>query len=174
MQNDQHTYWVNKAAAGDQDGFRHLFDRHADDLFQFLMQFSEDRTQVEDWVQQAFIKAFNKLSQFNHGSSFKTWLWTIGINEMRMELRLKKNQIEQTQYEDFKHNQKRLPPATLMTLKRQIQQLEPRKRMVLLLYEVEGYSHREIAEMLEIGESSSRTILSRTKAELRKQIGELS
>ncbi|MGM0587873.1 MAG: RNA polymerase sigma factor [Bacteroidota bacterium] len=174
MNDNDDTYWIQQAKAGHREGYRSLYERHVDGLFQFLMQFSDDRPRVEDWVQQAFSKAFQKLDQFDGQSRFKTWLWKIGINEMRMELRLKKNQVEKTPFAEEEHNRERLPPATLITLHNQINQLDPRKRLVLLLYEVEGYSHREIADLLEIGESSSRTLLSRTKAELRKQIGEFS
>jgi RNA polymerase sigma-70 factor (ECF subfamily) len=170
--NDE-TYWLQQAKAGQRKGYRSLYEEHVEGLFQFLMQFSDDRPRVEDWVQQAFSKAFQKLDQFDGHSSFKTWLWKIGINEMRMELRLKKNQVEKMPFAEGEHNRKRLSPATLITLRNQIDQLDPRKRLVLLLYEVEGYSHREIADILEIGESSSRTLLSRTKAELREQIGDL-
>lgn len=165
---------LNSARSGDQSAYRRLYDAHVEGLFRFLMQFSENRAEVKDWVQQAFIKAFENLDGFDGRSGFSTWLWRIAINEMKMSRRgaLRFDQMEDLP--DERTDRSGLPPETLMTMRSEIDNLDERKRMVLLLYEVEGYSHREIARMLEVGESTSRTILTRAKSELRKQIGKRS
>lgn len=168
---------LRRARGGEQAAFRALYERHVDGLFRFMMQFSENRAEVKDWVQSAFAKAFEKLPDFRGDARFRTWLWRIAINEMKMSRR---GALEFTSLEGLPGRSpvgeagEGLPPETLMTLRNEIDNLDERKRMVLLLYEVEGYSHREIARMLEVGESTSRTILTRVKSELRKQIGKRS
>ena len=80
---------IEKALMGNQRAFKTLYDLHVDALYRFLCQFSDQPSQIEEWTQRAFIKAFKKLSQFNQRSSFKTWLFTIGLNEMRTDMRKK-------------------------------------------------------------------------------------
>lgn len=165
---------VQRAQAGEQSAFRELYEAHVDGLFRFLMQFSENRAEVKDWVQQAFIKAFENLEGFEGRSRFRTWLWRIAINEMKMSRR---GGLRFDRMETLPENGEARsgpPPETLITMRNEIDKLDERKRMVLILYEVEGYSHREIAGMLEVGESTSRTILTRAKSELREQIGKRS
>jgi len=164
--------WLLRAQNGDEAAFKKIFEAHANELFRFLNQFSDRRDQVQDWVQTAFYKAFKNLDQFDGRSRFKTWLWRIGINEMKMTKRLS---IQYTEFEDIssiKEPAKKIPTESIITMRNEIDKLPDQKKMVLILYEVEGYSHKEIADMLNVGESTSRTILSRTKKELRKKIGE--
>ena len=82
---------IERALDGDQSAYRDLYDHHVDYLFRFLMQFSQDRQIVADWVQQSFIKAFVKLDKFKGKSQFRTWLFSIGINEMRSAKRKQKH-----------------------------------------------------------------------------------
>ncbi|MDZ7773444.1 MAG: sigma-70 family RNA polymerase sigma factor [Balneolaceae bacterium] len=171
MGSSQQEPTVQRARTGDQSAFRELYERHVDALFRFLMQFSANRAEVKDWVQQAFIKAFENLNTFEGRSQFRTWLWRIAINEMKMSRRGALRFDTMEELPDNGKAQGGLPPETLMTMRSEIENLDERKRMVLILYEVEGYSHREIAGMLEVGESTSRTILTRAKSELREQIG---
>ena len=126
---------------------------------------------VADWTQQAFAKAFKNLSRFEHRANFKTWLFSIAINEMKMSNRKWKNWLNVAG--DSVEIPDRAESRDLdqwITIQDEIEKLDDQKKMVFLLYEVEGYSHKEIGEMLEIKESTSRTILTRTKAKLRESL----
>lgn len=159
---------ISKALKGDQKAFRRLYDSHVDLIFRFLMQFDSDRQIVSDWVQQAFIKAFRKLDSFKGQSSFRTWLFSIAINEMRSSNRKMKalGSIDDIVRDSGIAEQIR-DLDDMISIRDAIDKLDEQKRLVFMLYEVEGYSHREIAEMLGIGESTSRTILTRSKVKLR-------
>ncbi len=159
---------IEKALKGDQKAFRRLYDGHVELIFRFLMQFDSDRQIVSDWVQQAFIKAFRKLDSFKGQSSFRTWLFSIAINEMRSSNRKLKaiDSIDDIVRDSGIAEQIR-DLDDMISIRDAINELDEQKRLVFMLYEVEGYSHREIAEMLEIGESTSRTILTRSKVKLR-------
>lgn len=162
---------IEEAKMGRQYAFRQIYDQNVDNLFSFLYQFEKDRTVVSDWVQLAFIKAFTKIASFRADASFKTWLFQIGINEMKMDLRKwgKEIAISKTDLAPLEnqYDEHPLDLADKITLKDQINKLDSVKRMVLMLYEIEGYSHKEIAKMMNIKESHSRTILTRAKRELR-------
>lgn len=151
--------------------FRALYDAHVDNLYRFLRQFSRDDHEAEEWVQRTFIKAYERIGSFDGRSKVSTWLFAIGLNEMRSDKRraaiLAFEPIEDAQTVSPDDHAETFQWEDLM--KGWLSQLNEMKRAVFLLAEVEGYSHAEIAELLNIKESTSRTILTRTKQWLRNQ-----
>lgn len=159
---------ISRTLDGDQRAFKELYDRHVNSLFRFLSQFTRDRHEVEDWVQRSFIKAYESLGGFAGRSAFSTWLFTIGLNQMRSDRR----HAAVLPFEDLSlHESFEDDPAGRFEwddmMRGWLQELGETQRAVFLLYETEGFSHAEIAEMLHMGESTSRTVLSRTKHCLR-------
>jgi len=168
---DQEALWIAKSKEGDQKAFRSLYDLHLDPLFRFLRQFSADVSQVEEWVQRAFIKAYEHLEDFDGRSRFSSWLFKIGLNEMKTDRRRAKI----VPFISLEHGEE--PPGEFdpkefewdQTMRAWMQELDAAKRAVFILYEIEGYSHAEIADMLNIGESTSRTFLFRAKRYLKER-----
>lgn len=162
--------WIARAKEGDQKAFRLLYAEHVTPLFRFLGQFQAREGQVEEWVQRAFIKAFEKVKTFDGRSRFSTWLFTLAINEMKMDKR-RERIISFVPMDEDLHAPSDEPPAFEwnQTMKAWMNDLDETKRAVLILYEVEGYSHSEIGDMLGIAESSSRTLLSRAKRYLQNR-----
>lgn len=166
--------YIDRALGGDQQAYKQLYDRNVDDLFRFLHQFSTDREQVADWVQMAFIKAFQSLDRFVGRSKFKTWLFQIAINEMRQSLRRSHREHDYIEPEKlYSFSEQPRSPADWISLRDQIRKLPERQKLVFLLYEIEGYSHAEIAAMLDMAESTSRSILTRVKIDLRQTLTDL-
>lgn len=161
---------IDKALKGDQNSFKKLYDYHVDGLFSFLNQFTNDRELVKDWTQSAFIKAFTKLEGFKKNARFKTWLFTIGMNEMRSALRKKVHFEDLSTIETIAEVNEETELINWKVAKKAIQQLSPDKKMILILHIAEGYSHKEISEMLSIKEGTSRITLYRAKEELRKKV----
>jgi RNA polymerase sigma-70 factor (ECF subfamily) len=166
------TELIRRIRAGDHGAFRVLYDTHVDALYRFLKQFTGDRHDVEEWVQRAFIRAYERFDTFQEHSRFSTWLFSIGLNEMRSDRR--RSMILQFEPMDKTDAAVPLDDAAEQfqwdeLMRGWLLQLDEVKRAVFLLYEVEGYSHSEIAGMLGIQESTSRTILTRTKQWLREQ-----
>lgn len=164
---------IDLAIDGSQAAYRMLYDKYVDDLFQFVNQFSKKRTETADLVQQSFIKCFTKLHTFQKKSSFKTWLFGISIREMQMDWRSSQHEkTELIEQEDqlLSETESVLEQMEHKEIVAQVAQLEPQKKMVFMLYEVEGYSHKEIAEMLQLKESHCRTLLTRAKVELRTRL----
>lgn len=161
---------VRKVKSGDHKAFKTLYDGHADSLYMFMKQFSNDKLQVEDWVQRAFIKSYLNINKFDGISLYKTWLFKIAINEMRMDFR-KAGLAARVSFEDeeVSTEMEDMDFQWNLVMKTWLNELDEKKRMVFVLFEVEGYSHSEIATMLNINESTSRTILTRTKALLKQK-----
>jgi RNA polymerase sigma factor (sigma-70 family) len=161
---------IHRAQKGDQKAFKMLYDSNVVSLFRFMKQFSKDSVEVEEWVQRSFIKAYEHLPTFRGDAKFSSWLFRLGLNEMKMDrrrsaiLQIDNSEIEEVPSEEQDAEQFAWD-AMMKTL---LGELDEHKRMVFLLYEVEGYSHAEIAEMLSVGESASRTILTRAKRELKE------
>ncbi len=159
---------IQKAIKGDQRSYKLLYDDNVRQLFRFLRQYSEDKHLVEDWVQRTFIKAYHNLESFKGESRFSTWLISIALNEMRTDVRRKHilvftehdlpDRIIESEEERFAWND---------SMKILLQELDDQKRSIFLLFEVEGYTHAEIAQIMQIGENASRTLLCRAKQQLR-------
>jgi len=159
---------IEEALNGNQHAFKVLYEQHVDGLYSFLSQFSDQDSHREEWTQRAFIKAFKNLSQFDQRSGFKTWLFTIGLNEMRTDMRKKIHFVNiEDKHIEFEEQQPIEDSTIWKKAKSAIQQLAPDKRMICLLHIAENYSHAEIAEMIGITEGTSRVILHRAKQELR-------
>jgi RNA polymerase sigma-70 factor (ECF subfamily) len=157
--------WVIKAKEGNQRAFQLLYDAHVEPLYRFMRQYSKDSFQVEDWVQRAFIKAYKNIESYNATARFSTWLYTIALNEMRTDFRRPNlfllDSSAQTENINYQNEDESFIWDDIM--KRWLEELDESKRTVFLLYVVEGYSHAEIASMLNIGENASRTLLHRAK-----------
>jgi RNA polymerase sigma-70 factor (ECF subfamily) len=163
---------VAKGKLGNQRAFKLLFENNVDKLYRFLNQFSKNTDDVDDWVQRAFIKAFLNIDKFREKSKFSTWLIRIGINEMKTDYR--KTNLFNTDARDDENTlhlySEELSFEWEHDMKIFLDELEETKRAIFILYEVEGYSHHEISEILEISESSSRTNLHRAKKLLQSSI----
>ncbi len=155
---------ISRIREGDFGAFRILYEHHVDPLYRFLKQFSRNRHQVEDWVQRSFIKAYESLDRFAGRSRFSTWLFTIGLNEMRSDRRrVQPVFLEETAPGVSETTDPHESFAWDEMMRGWLDQLDDNQRSVFILHEVEGFSHAEIAQILQIGESTSRTILSRTR-----------
>jgi RNA polymerase sigma-70 factor (ECF subfamily) len=171
---DQDARDVLRAQGGDQMAYKAIYDRNMAELFRFLTQFSDDRTLISDWVQMAFIKAFQNMDKFQGKSAFKSWLFRIAINEMKQSFRSAHREPDYMDEEQlYSYPDQRSSPADWITIKDKIRRLPDRQRLVFLMFEIEGFSHAEIAQVLNITESSSRSILTRVKIQLRQSLIDL-
>jgi RNA polymerase sigma factor (sigma-70 family) len=161
--------WINRAKEGNQRAFEKLYDAHVEPLYRFMRQYSKDAFQVEDWVQRAFIKAYKNIATYNATARFSTWLYTIALNEMRTDFRRPGLIIIDSSAQNDQSQFEREDDSFIWNdiMKGWLGELDEAKRTVFLLYEIEGYSHAEIASMLNIGESASRTLLHRAKYHLK-------
>lgn len=165
---------VVRAQSGERKAFKNLFELNVDKLYRFLLQFSRDHDQVSEWVQSAFIKAFTKIGGFNFQSKFSTWLFKIAINEMRTDWRREKSKKKYLVNENFNNSEAETyyigeEFEWRHDLHELLKEIDETKSAIFILFEVEGYSHAEISEILGISESASRTYLYRVKEILKRK-----
>lgn len=154
-----------------------LYNSYCDGMLAVALRFVKDKMEAEDAVQEAFIKAFVKLEQYNAEASFGSWLKRIVINKCLDVLKSKRKHI--IALEDYHLDSLDLDDddnwmiddeITVEEVKEAIVQLPEKYSNVLMLYLIEGYDHQEISEILDISEIASRTQLARGRKKLQNQL----
>ncbi|SDC58180.1 RNA polymerase sigma-70 factor, ECF subfamily [Algoriphagus faecimaris] len=165
---------INKAREGDQKAHRAIFDCYARQMFLLCLRYVKIQEDAEDLLSTGFTKAFANLDSFEARgiASFEAWLKRILINECLMFLR-KQNKAplmvepDETLISTHEDIMDTLSADTLFEL---ILHLPEGYRTVFNLYEIEGYSHKEIAEKMGVTVGTSKSQLSKAKAVLKEMI----
>ena len=161
--------WVDKARAGDRLAFEKLYRSHCDRIYGLCWRMcGGDRALAEDMVQEAFFRAWNKLDLFKGESKFGTWLHRLTVNVVLSDrrIRVKRLQREQVFGDDIERVQvgdRDVYAGLRKDLEAAIAGLPERARTVLVLYDIEGYQHNEIAEMTGMAVGSSKAQLHRAR-----------
>ncbi len=135
----------------------------------------KDTMEAEDAMQEAFIKAFSKLHQFNGEVTFGAWLKKIVINKCLDKLKARKMELvtinEQTLGTVEEENDWQIDNGIgIEEVKLKMQELPEKYRYPLMLFLVEGYDHEEISEILDITQVASRTLVHRGKKKLQEEL----
>ncbi len=154
---------------GDERAFREMYRRHTPRLHQLVLRIvGGSEADAEDVVQETWIRAVEKLGEFRWEAAFSTWLTGIGLNVARSLLRRRGRWNEVG--EDGIDAAWRPPPPTgdRIDLERAIALLPAGYRAVLVLHDVEGYTHEEIGDRLGIAPGTSKSQLSHARRALRR------
>ncbi|WP_267222339.1 RNA polymerase sigma factor [Dyella silvae] len=168
---------VRAAAGGDRQAFQRLYRLHVDRVYGAVYRLAGfDHARAEDLTQDAFVRAWQKLSGFRGESSFGTWLYRLAVNVALMDIRSRSADPVSMMDEDHipDHGETPFCAAEREELERAISQLPPRARAVLVLHDVEGWRHEEIGAELGMAIGSSKAQLHRARGLLRKVLGESS
>lgn len=163
---------IQKCCDGNRTAYREFYTRYAGELMAIAMRYMKTKQEAEDILQDAFIKAYKNLASFNQQSSLKTWMTRIVINTALNALR-KEHQKYQWNIEEAQEVADEYLPLNnfhYMELIGFIQRLPDGCRTVFNLYALEGYSHKEIAEMLGISTGTSKSQYFRAKQLLQEVI----
>jgi RNA polymerase sigma factor (sigma-70 family) len=152
-----------------------LYRRYSAKLYGVSLQYSGSQDEARDVLQESFIKIFTNLHTFSGEGSFEGWMRRIVVNTA---LERHRNRYYLNKVDDLGYTNDTLPEleATEISgmesedLLNFIMALPPKYRMVFNLYALEGYSHKEIAGMLNISEGTSKSNLSRARAILQKKV----
>src|SRR5215831_16287250 len=177
---------VHAAKAGDISAFEELVKRYDRNVFRIAQHITQNREDAEDVVQDAFLKAYQNLEQFQGQSKFYTWLVRIAVNEALMRLRRRRPERMVSLDEDVKTEDDSVPrevadwapnPEQLYNqselkdiLTRTIQGLPPGFRTVFVLRDVEGLSTEETAQALELSIPAVKSRLLRARLQLRERL----
>jgi len=158
---------------GDEQAFRELYRRHTPRLLGFVSRLLAGAGQEdEDVVQETWIRSCRRLEHFQWRSTFSTWLLGIGLNVVRDNLRRSKR--AQTTPTDRFPNPLEHHGAHEMRidLERAIRRLPDDYRLILVLHDIEGMKHHEIAEQLEIPVGTTKSRLYRSRKMMREWLSE--
>jgi RNA polymerase sigma-70 factor, ECF subfamily len=177
---------VHAAKAGDVSAFESLVKKYDRNVFRIANHITHNREDAEDVVQDAFLKAYENLEQFQGQSKFYTWLVRIAVNEALMKLRKRRPERTVSLDEDVKTEEDSLPrevadwspnpeqqysQAELKDiLTRTIQGLPQGFRTVFVLRDVEGLSTEETAEALDLSIPAVKSRLLRARLQLRDRL----
>ena len=166
---------INDCKAGKRDAQSRLYELFAPKLFGVCLRYSRDETEAEDTIHEGFMIIFSKIGQFLGKGSFEGWMKRIVINISleKCRTRYRMNTVEDISvYESKSVDEDVYAELNASQLLAMIMDLSPRYRMVFNLYAIDGYSHREIADMLGISEGTSKSNLSRARKILQDKINE--
>ena len=177
---------VEAARSGDMGAFEALVRRYDRNVFRIAQHITQNREDAEDVVQDAFLKAYQNLGQFQGQSKFYTWLVRIAVNEALMRLRRRRpdrmvsiDEDVQTEEDsipreiaDWSPNpEQRYSQAELKEiLGKTIQGLPPSFRTVFVLRDVEGLSTEETAAALDLSVPAVKSRLLRARLQLRERL----
>ena len=150
-----------------------LYRRFSPRMYAVCLRYAGNAEEAEDILQEGFIKVFKKLDSFRSEGSFEGWVRRIFVNTAIEHFRRKRYLMPVTEKEENTIEGKytsvldELGAKDIMAL---IQDLSPGYRTVFNMYVVEGYTHKEIADMLGISEGTSKSQLSRAKVILQDMV----
>jgi RNA polymerase sigma-70 factor (ECF subfamily) len=181
---DSDLHLVQRAQQGDSDAFASLFHAHKSKIYSVCLRMTNNITEAEDLMQDAFLQAFRKLATFRGDSALSTWLYRIAINTVLMYFRKKKLRqvsLDEPFAQDANASLREAPSREYgrtddrlvgivdrVALVRAIGELPVGYRTIYLLHEVEGYEHREIAGLLKCSVGNCKSQLHKAKLRIRE------
>lgn len=153
-----------------------LYAKHSAKMFAICLRYASDYHSAEDILQEGFIKVFKNIARFRFEGSFEGWMRRIFVNTAIEHYRRSKPmypilEVNNSAFDVLHENTiDRLAADDLLAM---VQKLSPGYRTVFNLYVIEGYTHREIANMLGISEGTSKSQLARARYLLQDKVNQL-
>jgi RNA polymerase sigma-70 factor (ECF subfamily) len=159
----------------DRTAQQQLYASYSGKMYALCCRYVKSKMEAEDVLVTAFTKVFDKIDQFKNEGSFEGWIRRIVVNEALTWIRKNRSlyletDLEKADYEpDYDQLSDQLETEDLL---RMIQALPTGYQLVFNLYAIDGYSHKEIAEHLNISENTSKSQLSRARVYLQKLLAQ--
>ena len=164
--------WIDAARAGSLDALGELYRRHADGVHALAFRITLSRDDAADVLQELFVGLPRALRSYREHGRFDSWLKQVTVRMCLMHMRRKQRKREDSLDDPGLLPQSGAAPDALdrIALERAMATLPVQLRTVFVLKEIEGYTHVEIGELLQISSANSATRLSRAWAILRKEL----
>ena len=171
---EEDSLFISGCIKGDRNAQNALFERYSPKMLAVCFRYSKSREEAEDILMEGFMKVFDNVKNFKSEGSFEGWIRKIMVNTALAKYRKKSAMVNIVNIEKVRLNYLSSEDITSEVnskdLIRMIQCLPPSYQMVFNLYVFEGMKHREIAEVLEISEGTSKSNLSDARAILKKAV----
>ncbi|MCI0470859.1 MAG: sigma-70 family RNA polymerase sigma factor [Candidatus Aminicenantes bacterium] len=165
---------IEKSLQGDLEAFAGLVKKYQDALVALGWNILGDRDDARDVAQEAFIQAFTHLERFDTTRSFKTWIFSIAVKRSIDRLRRQKSSWKyfnrQTKEQCLETAQTNISIEDSRVFSPLLKRLNPKERMAISLKINEGYSAKEIGEVIRCSESTARVHLFNAKKKLKKEL----
>jgi len=167
------TQLIARIIAGDRLAGRALYDTHAPRVYSLAYRLSGDAEKAREVTQDTFIRAFSRLSQFRGDAAFSTWLHRIVVsvvsNSRRSEVRFGR-EVALDEASSVEVSAAEADPDLKECIARAVDRLSDAYRTTLIMHDIEGYTHAEIAGILGVPEGTSKSRLSAARAQLRQDL----
>lgn len=162
---------IGRVLAGDPGAERALYEAHVDRVFRLVYRMAGDMDRAQDWVQETFIRAFDRLAEFRGESALSTWLCSIAIsislNGLRKLRRTREREVALEDAGSIGSTPREADPDLKVRLSRAIDDLPEGYRTVFVMHDIEGFTHQEIGDALGVQPGTSKAQLFRARARLR-------
>lgn len=164
---------VAAAARGEPEAVRRLYEHNSARIFGAVRRLAGDDSLAEDWAQEAWMRVFRSLRSYRGDSRFSTWAHRIAVNVALNARRRLGREAQRKRSLDAVPEPVGRPdrPLLRMRLEEAIDQLPDGMRKVLVLHDVEGFTHAEIAEMTGVAVGTCKSQLFKARAKLRDLLG---
>ena len=167
---------IGRARAGDPAAERALYDAHVDRVYRLAYRLAGDDELARDFTQETFIRAFQRLDSFRGEARLSTWLHAIAtsvaMNGLRKVKRFRTRETALEAADAVAVGRRTAEPDLKVRLHAAIDALPLKYRTVVVLHDVEGYTHEEIAATLNVEVGTSKAQLSRARAKLREALAD--
>ena len=155
---------------GSLPSFERLYEEHGARMKSIASNLLGGFADAEDAVQETFLKVYRGLARFRGGASFSTWIYRILVNTCYDQMRKSRRRAEGPLPARLMFGVAEADHPLRLSIETAVRRLEPQERAAFLLCEVEGFSHRETGEILEVSEGTSRTLLFRARRRLQQEL----
>ncbi|HUF36743.1 MAG TPA: sigma-70 family RNA polymerase sigma factor [Gemmatimonadales bacterium] len=167
---------IGRVLAGDPGAERALYDAHVDRVFRLVYRMVGDPDRAQDWVQETFIRAFERLGQFRGESSLSTWLCSIAVsitlNGLRRVKRFREREVPLEDAGLVGVMPPQGDPDLRTRLHHAVDELPEGYRTVFVMHDIEGFTHQEIGQALGVQAGTSKAQLFRARARLRAALAD--
>ena len=161
--------------AGDVSAFERLYEAHGARMKSVAANLLGNSQDAEDAVQETFLKIYRGAAAFRGGSRLSTWIYRVLVNTCYDMMRRKRRRpVESAETgpspERFEFQAPASDHPLRMALEASVNELEPRRRSAFVLYAVEGFTHREVGEILGVPEGTSKALLFEARRDLQRRL----
>ena len=165
------TELIRRASTGDETAMHALYRRYAPRVYAVVRRLAGEDALADDWAQEAWIRAFRALPRFRGESAFSTWLHRVAVNSaLQGRRKRQRHDTRETVLPDVLPGGTTDPTVLRISLERALERLPEGMRQVLVLHDVEGFTHEEIGEMLGVAAGTSKSQLFKARAKMREML----
>ena len=167
---------IERVRAGDAVAERSLYEQHVDRVYGLAYKMTGNADLAQDFTQDTFIRAFDKIDNFRGESAFSTWLHSVAtsviLNGLRKVKRINSREAGMEDAGQLGGETREAEPDLKEKMRQAIAGLPEKYRIVFLMHDVEGFTHEEIARAMESKVGTSKAQLSRARAKLREALAD--